>query len=822
VKAGNQRFVPPGLRKARPFAGRLLCRLFLGLLFVSGGKAQAGLDTANPIGFFTNLASRLLQSELNLSLTRIQIYPTNQYTPAVHRLLQVTANLYDATTNRTDGGPPYLPTVFRQVFTNDGGSIFIAGFVEVTNTDFLSAPLRDLSDPAQAAALQPNDLVYGVPLVIGAKKGFPNFNEFSMQSEFQITRKLQVTRPSTNAPLSQYHLNQMYVMSVTNLIGVEFWNSYRTNYTRPVTITVVDNLTMALTNNDGMVPLVLNVPLTGGIIITGIGTNVWPGYGPGTTPDSASFQIPLYTNAILLPNAVYRFATHDFTTNLASGFETTSGLPVLQWGLQITNRLRAMIIDTASGRLIDYVQLNGLNGNRNLSQDIATTGYGYDGLWNTNLVGSIIPGLSVPQGIEFQIDISLGNIDPNNTVDWNDYGLGQLTGKNRTNVIAGFKAFIIPGIGANTNLQMQVPFSPTRMVCQYLTWQANDPLIHYTSEDLTWLQNSNGIRYMSLKVSTNYLENLGRLNNRFQPWGGKPDNNSADTNAFNLAIKDPSVWRSDDWSFPEGQPLDFALLGRIHRGTPWQTVFLKSTNVLAGASGLNTWMNWTGIADPSDALRTVPTSDWRLASPLLSLLNTNNPHQLLSVNEPDTNAWLSALDGTTVLTNTASDDQLLLNRFIIPPPPPPLDTLIMSTNSPQAASITDAIAEARAEQPGQRFFSLGDILATPELSAESPWLNLSTSIQAQYGITDEAYEKIPSQLLPRLRPDSLGAVVLSNGDWHVEFTGFDGYPYAVENSTNLVDWAVVSTNYPSNGMLDFVVTPSNGPAWLFYRSVLLP
>src|SRR5689334_12193622 len=90
------------------------------------GTAQAGshLDNTDPVGFFTNLASRLLQSELNLDLTRIQIWPTNQYTPAVHRLLQVSANIYEATTNRFNDAYPHLPTVFRPRFANEGGIVY--------------------------------------------------------------------------------------------------------------------------------------------------------------------------------------------------------------------------------------------------------------------------------------------------------------------------------------------------------------------------------------------------------------------------------------------------------------------------------------------------------------------------------------------------------------------------------------------------------------------------------------------------------------------------------------------------------------------------
>jgi len=36
--------------------------------------------------------------------------------------------------------------------------------------------------------------VYGVPWIIGAKKGFPNFNKLGMQNIIHVTRKLQIKR----------------------------------------------------------------------------------------------------------------------------------------------------------------------------------------------------------------------------------------------------------------------------------------------------------------------------------------------------------------------------------------------------------------------------------------------------------------------------------------------------------------------------------------------------------------------------------------------------------------------------------------------------
>jgi len=41
------------------------------------------------------------------------------------------------------------------------------------------------------------DMVYGVPLVIGAKKGFPNFNEFGLLQDVNVARNLIFHRVGT-------------------------------------------------------------------------------------------------------------------------------------------------------------------------------------------------------------------------------------------------------------------------------------------------------------------------------------------------------------------------------------------------------------------------------------------------------------------------------------------------------------------------------------------------------------------------------------------------------------------------------------------------
>jgi hypothetical protein len=206
---------------------------------------------------------------------------------------------------------------------------------------------------------------------------------------------------------------------------------------------------------------------------------------------------------------------------------------------------------------------------------------------------------------------------------------------------------------------------------------------------------------------------------------------------------------------------------------------------------------------------TEPTNDWKIAALFASLLNTNSPRALLSVNQINLNTWGQTFSaGITVFTNGTSVS------------PPQFTPLVMAANSPQAAIIVNGINNLRATQPGGLFHNNGDVLAAPELSAASPWLNLTNS-QVQYGISDAAYEIIPSQILPWLRIDSIGSVARINGALQLQFTGFDGYGYMIETSTNLVNWTTITTLYPTNGISNFTDAspPSNRR---YYRTELAP
>ncbi|HLX94702.1 MAG TPA: hypothetical protein VKU37_03060 [Verrucomicrobiae bacterium] len=816
------------------------------ITFFPGAETNFTLWT--PLQFFTIAADKMLreysqawlaESPSNFvatfnvtnafSITNIPVLVSNQfvYTPAVQRVLQLAANIYDATTRNANISGVNFPSVFRPIFlvTNQYGytNVFVVsyepvqapfkGIEQIGAVSGLSDPQLNL--PVDVTALAPNFgfgtftnvNVYGVPWIVGAKKGFPNFNEFAMESVFQLTRKMQVTRPTTNSPLSDYSYNQMFNLSLSNQFGVECWNSYTNDYLRSVGIYVTSTNAYLLTNDEGFSGGV-SFQNSGFLLINSANNNNngWPGYDPLVNQllSPASFQIPFYTNVAVLPTSMYRFNVGPnveepghigpyLTTNLNWPFEAgvlinNSPYPQPHWWLLTTNDVRVIILDTQNTpyHVIDYVQLSGPNSARDLTSEIIS---GYDtqpgpngnDMWNTNYQNGL------PLGLVSQIGVSLGSYTPGLGSDaWNNTDTTL-----RGDEIDGFRAFF--GYGplqndagsqqataeaAMTNA-IQAPYTPTATVVQHVSWQANDPLVHYTADDLNW-PGANRLD-QSVDNMTNG-ENIGRLNDRYMPWGGNPILTGADQNPFNLALKDPLVWRSDDWDFPTYELPTVGWLGRVHRGTPWQTVYLKSPDILqqqnAGGViiGTNTWAQWTGDSALAsgqfyDAANTAPVQDRLLFDNFTTAFNDNASRGTLSVNvgASDTNnlqaglaAWSALLSGVIALSNNAVDATISTNAgmqhansiayytsFPVNPAGPGgmgsvLGQLVANINQTRTNFVN-------ADGLVGTFEHAGDVLATPALTTQSPFLNWNDAAQQANGINDEMYEWLPQQVMSLLR-----------------------------------------------------------------------
>ncbi len=182
----------------------------------------------------------------------------------------------------------------------------------------------------------------------------------------------------------------------------------------------------------------------------------------------------------------------------------------------------------------------------------------------------------------------------------------------------------------------------------------------------------------------------------------------------------------------------------MHRGTPWQTVYLKSE-----VEPVARWTRRAGRAD------THPTNDWYLVDLFTTAPNDNAARGLLSVNQTNIAAWSAVLSGVAVLTNASANPR--------PGVVPAYASLFIEPATAQLAYIVSTINATRLQQPGQVFRDLGGVLASPALTVASPYLNASSANQTQYGLRDEVYERIPQQILSLLKEDEPYVVIYAYG-----------------------------------------------------------
>jgi hypothetical protein len=744
-------------------------------------------------------------------LTNIPVYVNGQYvySSAVQRVLQLAANIYDATTNAftVNGFTSGFPSVFRPLISNYGTiNLFVSSF---TNVVFVNG-VNDLQfsppfDAETIAALWPTrldnvpDNIYGVPWIIGAKKGFPNFNQFAMESAFQITRKLRLSRGGTDLtayPPNTYKIDQMFNCSVSNLLQVECWNSYFSNYTRSTTIQVADHIQMVLTN-DQPVPQPLWFPLDFNLFAT-MTTNNWPGIGANFNAGSFLLTSPTNLTAIALPTSTYLFNNtydgyrfHPVGTNTEPTFEVNpNGLPQPHWWLLATNNLQVVMIDNASGRVIDYLQMRGPKIVRDLTSEILGM-TNFASMWQTSNVSSgILQGKSVPSGLEAQLVASERYV----ASLWGGQDAKQVEYQ-----IDGFLKFVgltpiydNTGPYGSTNLEIQAPYTPTATPVQITTWQANDPLVHYLASDLYDSAQGNGLHSQRVNPVITPTPN-----ERYQPWGRSVQmaaRTSPDISPWNLALKDPLMWNSDQWDFPTNKFPTVGWLGRVHRGTPWQTAYLKASNVLKEGNGTNTWVNWTGNLNTSDANNAAPVQDRLLFDIFSTAINDNASRGQLSVNvAADTNnpvaglaAWSAVFSGVVNLSNTIPDvgSAGIMGMNIISAagtalqtaklPLPPAYNLTYNAlpiNPAGANSVSSPLGQlvtninyirtqfTNTTSSVGAFKHVGDILAVPAMTEQSPFLHWNNNgvpdtAQQQYGISDEMYEWLPQQTMSLLRASS--------------------------------------------------------------------
>ena len=696
-----------------------------------------------PVEFFTNAADRILRTEYVFGVHGIPVYPSNYYTAQLHRLLQVAANIYDASTNRPAiGFPNDLPSVFRPIFrvsvTNGaagGTNVSIVGYREVRNAADTVGPWIDMQQNPLLVTSNAN--VYGIPYVVGAKRGFPNFNEFELRTAVQVSRKLELVKRVQNGPIVS--TNQMLLIGISNLFGIEAWNSYSSNYTRRLQLRVTNLYSMVLSNEFGL--LARRDFILGNQV--DIPANSWSG---------GQFRLPLATNLNLLPNSIYRTLPPGRLDPLGATpqFErfTPSRFTVPRWVMMITNRVNYMLIDRTDNRIVDFVSLKELSTELDITREMIGNASVLSGessvvgsMWLTNRPGNVPSDFVPTYGIINQMQAALG-ILPLSRAEWTSFNLQPDSGLDKEKSIdllrtfygltplrfqgdASYRSSLQQQLGKS--LVYQVPFAPIRKLVQRSSWAANDPLVHYTVEDLRDIRMTNDVRFA---VPPNIMptnSNLGLLNDRYRPWLGNP-NKTAE--AGDPTRQDSLITSSDAWSFQARKFANIGLLGTVHRGTPWQTIYFKS------GIYTNDWALWAGNRN------THPTNDWRLPDLFTVAPNENAARGLLSVNQTESAAWAAVLSG-----HLRSNG---LHTGFAPA-------------SRELAIVVEGLNRARSNYPSARFPTLGSVLSTPELTLASPQWVASVQNGSGNTIPDSGYEELPIYFLSLLKADEPRVAIYAFG-----------------------------------------------------------
>ena len=622
----------------------------------------------------------------------------------------------------------------------------------------------------------------------------------------------------------------MYTLSISNSLGVEAWNSYSNPYPRNLELRVAVDTAAIITNEFNEIRYSNTVQsFPAGAIPYAAST--WKGYNPakGVTGVSYSFQLPLRRDFMFLTNATYRdnllagdrqyadgasgaLTSHRFVVE-SGNFESHAGQPhftVPHWWFQMKTRLRFYLVDTTFDRIVDYVNIEStedpiyltdilMRNNTTDASDFCSAGQPYSpnnskgAMWCTNRWPNVNDPRFPTFGILNQWKASCGDpsAKPN---DANSFIMTPVAGLDENGSYDhflyqfGFSPKFYPNKAYSKTNIFYAPITPSRTIYYFTTWQVNDPLVHYTIGDLTPLGRTNR---WDFTTSDSSIANLGLVNQRYQPWAGNPNKPGAITD-FDPTVKDPLVFLSQDWDFPTNRFPSIGWLGRVHRGTPWQTIYLKYTRTPIGQADPNLlkWKTWTGngqwvrnvgqidtnvvqpfwnnINNPAnaiyvpDAAFTHPVYDRYIVDLFTASTSDNIARGQLSINQTNLAAWSAVLSGVVVLTNSSTASDLAkpsvqhnpaINPYVIDP----AGTYdAFNTNTwPQLVGLVRAINSVRATNNNLGVFTrLGDILSVRDLTLGSPFLNTSTNgaySPVHYGISEAAYERIPQQILGLLQ-----------------------------------------------------------------------
>jgi hypothetical protein len=550
-----------------------------------------------------------------------------------------------------------------------------------------------------------------------------------------------------NAGTEPDKIEQDFSLKVRTKIQIEArnpWSDPRiAPYPRPLLLQVGLKVGMKVTNSTTQLPYWNWVAGA---------TYTYPARGwPGEPPEFGSEQ----TNSFVL-SPVFETNVLDWkvTTPIDAGNVTNF------WSATLTNRMLFFIVDRTYDRIVDFVTLNRPHNHfeigKLMEDDLPDVGEPM-----LAKIWSSVKANKMSLGVANQLSISQNGNVVGDTI-WGDYDLGSAPSKQAA--AEKFLTFMrdkLPG----TN---QAPYTPTRTMVQANYYQVGDPLVHYTFEDLRDDPDPSLKLYKTETPDINRLvhtnlstKSLGRRSDNALTWN-RGDLGVSDTTSstpgegvLDPRLRDPGLLYPELWDFPTGPIPNIGWLGRVHRGTPWQSIYLKSR----GPNSASTWLDHSGNQrHPNSANLMIPTRDWELLDIFTTAPHPNATRGRLSINQTNVAAWSAVLSGAvTSETQDDPNDPGLVAPLSV--------TMLPAAISPAIERIVEGINQQRILISSNRyngylfapFNKLSDLLSTPELTEGSPFLNVNQNLFDGYKPTgaakmmDADYERIPQQILSLIK-----------------------------------------------------------------------
>src|SRR5262249_16759399 len=135
---------------------------------------------------------------------------------------------------------------------------------------------------------------------------------------------------------------------------------------------------------------------------------------------------PMSNSVVFIPNSEFSFSNPLGLRALQENvsFDHSLGFPVPDWKLNITNRLQFILVDSGSGRILDFVNLDRVMGGMAIMRELVgrTNAFGDSGLhpgsfWFTNRVRGNPSAMT--WGITNQIFVSTNDVLAKS--DWDNY-----------------------------------------------------------------------------------------------------------------------------------------------------------------------------------------------------------------------------------------------------------------------------------------------------------------------------------------------------------------------------------------------------------------